>query len=90
MLTCKLKFQTPGNCYHIRDGRAGLLQCSTVPTVFNITAALFAGTIEPLFKVYLGNKLLIHETEENLKWGLKARLLIYKHIHLKLNLMLIN
>lgn len=67
MLTCKFNFQTAGNCYHIRDGRAGLLLCSKVPSVFNITAALFMGTIEPLFKIHQGDKLLIHETEKNLK-----------------------
>jgi len=60
MLTCKFNFQTPGYCYHITNGRAGSLLCSKVPTLFNITAALFMGTIEPLFNIHPGGKLFIH------------------------------
>jgi len=73
MLTSKFNFETPGNCYHVKCREmAGWVYyyVSKVPTVFNTTAALFMGTIEPPFKIHLGHKLLLHAIVKNLKWGL--------------------
>ena len=73
MLTCKFNFQTPGNCYHIKcKEMAGQVYYYVVKyqLSFNTTTALFMGTIEPSFKIYLGDKLLMHATAKNLKWGL--------------------